>query len=149
MSAAGDEAVARPETRAGELAGAVILCIDDNPDVRDGMAALLGGWNCDVRTAAAGSEWRRVLGGDAPDLIVADYHLEGEEKGPDVITEVCGVFERVIPAIIITADPSEDLRGEASRRGQVVLGKPVKPAALRALMTRMLAQRATVDRAAS
>jgi hypothetical protein len=31
----------------------------------------------------------------------------------------------------------------------VVLAKPVKPASLRALMTRMLAQRATVRRAAS
>ena len=92
---------------------------------------------------------RRVLEGDAPDLIVADYHLAGDEKGPDVVTEVCGVFERVIPAIIITADPSEELRVEAGRRGQVVLGKPVKPAALRALMTRMLAQRATVRREAS
>tara|TARA_R110002110_G_scaffold415612_7_gene652258 strand:+ start:66923 stop:70471 length:3549 start_codon:yes stop_codon:yes gene_type:complete len=144
-----DGPAAQPIIRAGELTGAVVLCIDDNSDVRDGMAALLGGWNCDVRTAAAGSEWRRVLEGDAPHLIVADYHLAGDEKGPDVVTEVCGVFERVIPAIIITADPSEELRLEAGRRGHVVLGKPVKPAALRALMTRMLAQRATVRREAS
>ena len=144
-----DGPAAQPVIRAGELTGAVVLCIDDNLDVRDGMEALLGGWNCDVRTAAAGSEWRRVLEGDAPDLILADYHLAGDEKGPDVVTEVCGVFERVIPAIIITADPSEELRVEAGRRGQVVLSKPVKPAALRALMTRMLAQRATVSRQAS
>ena len=144
-----DPAVSHPVIRAGELADAVVLCIDDNPDVRDGMKALLSGWNCDVRTAAAGSEWRRELGGDAPDIIVADYHLAGDEKGPDVITEVCGVYERVIPAIIVTADPSEELREEAGRRGHVVLSKPVKPAALRALMTRMLAQRATVRREAS
>jgi two-component system, sensor histidine kinase len=144
-----DPAVSRPVIRAGELTGAVVLCIDDNRDVRDGMKALLSGWSCDVRTAAAGSEWRRELGGDAPDIIVADYHLAGDEKGPDVITEVCGVYERVIPAIIVTADPSEKLREEAGRRGHVVLGKPVKPAALRALMTRMLSQRATVRREAS
>ncbi|MBT7361401.1 MAG: response regulator, partial [Rhodospirillaceae bacterium] len=149
LAEAAEAAVPRPVIRAGELTGAVVLCIDDNPDVRDGMEALLGGWNCDVRTAAAGSEWRRELGGDAPDIIVADYHLAGDEKGPDVITEVCGVYERVIPAIIVTADPSEELREEAGRRGHVVLAKPVKPASLRALMTRMLAQRATVRRAAS
>ncbi|MEK9900544.1 MAG: PAS domain-containing hybrid sensor histidine kinase/response regulator [Rhodospirillaceae bacterium] len=134
---------ARPVIRAGELAGAIVLCIDDNADVRDGMAALLGGWNCDVRTAAAGSEWRRALDGDAPDLIIADYHLAEEEKGPD------GVVARVIPAIIVTADPSEELREDAARRGHVVMGKPVKPAALRALMSRMLSQRATVRREAS
>ena len=144
-----DAETARPVIRAGELAGAIVLCIDDNADVRDGMAALLGGWNCDVRTAAAGSEWRRALDGDAPDLIIADYHLAEEEKGPDVVTEICGVVERVIPAIIVTADPSEELREDAARRGHVVMGKPVKPAALRALMSRMLSQRATVRREAS
>ena len=87
--------------------------------------------------------------GDAPDLIVADYHLEGGELGPDVVTEVCGVFERAIPPIIVTADPSESLREEAARRGHIVLSKPVKPAALRALMTRMLAQRAAARKKVS
>ncbi|MBO23474.1 MAG: hybrid sensor histidine kinase/response regulator [Rhodospirillaceae bacterium] len=142
-------AAARPVFRAGELADAIILCVDDNADVRDGMAALLSGWDCDVRTIASSSEWRRGLAGDTPDLIIADYHLAGDEKGPDVVTEICGVLERVIPTIVITADPSEGLREDASRRGHAVLGKPVKPAALRALMSRMLSQRATVRRTAS
>ena len=133
----------------GDMAGAIVLCIDDNADVRDGMEVLLGGWGCDVRTAAAGDRWRRAMGDDAPDLIIADYHLENGELGPDVVTEVCGVFERVIPAVIVTADPSESLREEAARRGHMVLDKPVKPAALRALMTRMLAQRAAARRQAS
>ena len=133
----------------GGLAGAVILCVDDNADVRDGMVALLGGWKCDVRTAAAGHEWRAALRNDAPDLIVADYHLGDGEHGPDVVAEVCGVYERVIPAIIVTADPSESLREEAARRGNIVLSKPVKPAALRVLMTRMLAQRAITRQHAS
>ncbi len=138
-----------PALSDGGLAGAVILCIDDNADIRDGMRALLGGWNCDVRTAGSGDEWRRALDGDAPDLIVADYHLRESEHGPDVVTEICGVYERVIPAIIITADPSESLREDAARRGHIVLSKPVKPAGLRALMTRMLAQRAAARQQAS
>lgn len=147
--AVADVPAARPVVRTGELSGAVILCIEDNEDVRDGMRTLLGGWECDVRTAASGDEWRRALGGDAPDLIVADYHLGGDEKGPDVVTEVCGVVERIIPAIIVTADPSEEVREDAARRGHAVLAKPVKPAALRALMTRMLSQRASLGRRAS
>lgn len=138
-----------PAVSEGGLAGAVILCIDDNADIRDGMRALLGGWDCDVRSAGSGDEWRRALEGAAPDLIVADYHLGEGEHGPDVVTEICGVYERVIPAIIITADPSESLREEAARRGHIVLSKPVKPAALRALMTRMLAQRAAARQQAS
>ncbi len=138
-----------PAFSSGDMAGAIVLCIDDNADVRDGMEVLLSGWGCDVRTAAAGDRWRRAMGGDAPELIIADYHLENDELGPDVVTEICGVYERVIPAVIVTADPSESLREEAARRGHIVLDKPVKPAALRALMTRLLAQRAAARRQAS
>ncbi|MBO6781844.1 MAG: hybrid sensor histidine kinase/response regulator [Alphaproteobacteria bacterium] len=144
-----DEPREPPAFSSGDMAGAIVLCIDDNADVRDGMEMLLGGWGCDVRTAAAGDHWRRAMRDDAPELIIADYHLENGELGPDIVTEVCGVYERVIPAVIVTADPSESLREEAARRGHIVLDKPVKPAALRALMTRMLAQRAAARRQAS
>jgi Na+/proline symporter/signal transduction histidine kinase len=144
----GDAARAHPTSaavvpvRTGDLAGAVVLCVDDNADVRDGMRALLGGWGCDVRVSEGRQDWRVALGGAVPDLIIADFHLGDGEQGPDVVTEVCGVVERVVPAIIVTADPSEDVRDIAARRGHAILAKPVKPAALRALMTRILAQRA-------
>ena len=46
-------------------------------------------------------------------------------------------------------DRDGELREDAARRENVVMGKPVKPAALRALMSRMLSQRATVRREAS
>ena len=56
----------------------------------------------------------------------------------------CGSVGRVIPAIVISADQTEALREEAMRRGHAFLAKPVKPAALRALMTRLLVQRAAL-----
>jgi CheY-like chemotaxis protein len=39
-----------------------------------------------------------------------------------------------LPAILITADRSRRVRDEARRRDVPVLNKPVKPAALRALL---------------
>lgn len=127
-----------------ELDGAVVLCIDDRPDILDGMKALLGGWKCDVRVAASGAEWQDALNGDTPDLIVADYHLDDDTGGLQLIAEVCGSVGRVIPAIVVSADQTEALREEAMRRGHAFLAKPVKPAALRALMTRLLVQRAAL-----
>ncbi len=106
------------------------------------MTALLGGWHCDVRVAAKGSGWRAATNGDIPDLIIADYHLDDEKDGLELIAEICGDFGRLIPAVVISADQTEALREEATRRGHAILAKPVKPAALRALMTRLLAQRA-------
>jgi Na+/proline symporter/signal transduction histidine kinase/CheY-like chemotaxis protein len=139
-----------PDQLIRELAGAVVLCIDDSPDILDGMAALLGGWHCDVRLAASGAEWRDALHGETPDLILADFHLDDDKDGLELIAEICGEFGRIIPAIVISADQSEALAEEATRRGHAVLAKPIKPAALRALMTRSLVQRAAlVTRTAS
>ena len=133
-----------PDQRVRELDGAVVLCIDDSPDILDGMAALLGGWQCDVRIAASGAAWRDALDGDTPDLILADYHLDEDKDGLELIAEICGQFDRIIPAVVISADRSEGLREESMRRGHTILAKPVKPAVLRALMTRLLVQRATL-----
>ncbi len=133
-----------PDPHIRELSGAVVLCIDDNPDILDGMAALLGGWHCDVRLAASGAEWRDALHGETPDLVLADYHLDDDKDGLELIAEICGEFGRIIPAIVISADQSEALGEEATRRGHAMVAKPIKPAALRALMTHLLAQRAAL-----
>eukprot|EP01034_Spumella_vulgaris_P007952 gene7952-10132_t len=43
-----------------------------------------------------------------------------------------------VPAIVLTADPTEAARNAASAAGHARLPKPVKPAALRALMSRTI-----------
>jgi signal transduction histidine kinase len=133
-----------PDPRIRELDGAVVLCIDDSASILDGLTALLGGWHCDVRTAASGADWHDALHGDVPDLILADYHLDDGQDGLDLVAEICGYLGRIVPAIVISADQSEALHEEATRRGHAILAKPVKPAALRALMTRLLIQRAAL-----
>jgi CheY-like chemotaxis protein/anti-sigma regulatory factor (Ser/Thr protein kinase) len=129
------------DPRVRELDGAIVLCIDDDPDILDGMVSLLSGWHCDVRVAANSSQWQGALGGDTPDLILADYHLNDDVDGLHLIAEICGNLGSLIPAVVISADHSEALQEEADRRGHTVLAKPLKPAALRALMTRLLVQR--------
>jgi CheY-like chemotaxis protein len=46
-----------------------------------------------------------------------------------------------LPAILITADRSPEVRDQARTAGIHLLHKPVKPASLRALMSRWRAQR--------
>ena len=88
--------------------------------------------------------WQDALNGDTPDLILADYHLDDDRDGLELIAEICGDLGRIVPAVVISADQSEALHEEAVRRGHSILAKPVKPAALRALMTRLLVQRAAL-----
>jgi len=120
-----------------------VLCIDNEPKVLDGMDALLGGWGCRVLKApdlAAGmvavSEARVTLNG-----LLVDYHLD-KGNGIEAIAELRRRFGAELPAILITADRSPHVRDEARALGVQVLNKPVRPAALRALMAQWRMQQA-------
>jgi Na+/proline symporter/signal transduction histidine kinase/ActR/RegA family two-component response regulator len=116
-----------------KLDGLKVLCIDNEDSILDGMRALLGGWGCMVDTAASLSDCLSVT--TRPDIIIADYHL-GDGTGLDAIAALRQAYGAV-PAVLITADRTVDVRAEADRAGAIMLNKPVKPAALRAALTRL------------
>lgn len=136
--------VALQPAMVGGLDGIAVLCIDNEPAIRDSMRTLLGGWGCTVLAAASGQEAGELLGGaatPAPDVVLADYHLDSE-TGFDVIEAIRARLRAEIPAIVITADRSSDVQEECRRRGYLMLRKPLKPAALRAMMARLRFQAA-------
>ena len=67
-----------------------------------------------------------------------DYHLEGEETGLTVLEAFMQHIGKQVPAILITANYTEALRVLAQARGYPLLNKPLKPAALRALMAQLV-----------
>jgi CheY-like chemotaxis protein len=119
----------------GRLIGTTVLCIDNEPKVLDGMDALLGGWGCrvlkapDLATAVVAIAESQV----APNGLLVDYHLD-KGNGLDAIIELRRRFGAELPAILITADRSPHVRDAAREQDVQVLSKPLKPAALRALM---------------
>ena len=124
------------------LAGAIVLCIDNEEQVLDGLAALLGGWGCVVLKARSGEEAVAVVAAAArpPDIAVVDYHLDGDD-GVSVVESLRSRFYFAMLAILITADRSSVIRSEAKRVGMTVINKPVRPAALRAAIARGRASR--------
>ena len=60
-------------------------------------------------------------------------------SGIGVAGELQSLWGRDVPSIIITADHTQDAKRAATAQGYHVLPKPIKPAALRALMNRMMA----------
>jgi CheY-like chemotaxis protein len=126
----------------GQLLGITVLCIDNEPKVLDGMETLLGGWGCqvlkapDLATAVAVMTEAR----GTPQGLLVDYHLD-RGNGLDAIAELRRRFGADLPAILITADRSPHVRDEAGARDVQVLSKPLKPAALRALMAQWRVQR--------
>ena len=123
----------------GRLDGRVVLCIDNERAILDGMETLLNGWGCRVLKGADLAEAMAALAASRlePDGLLVDYHLDGG-NGIAAIRELRGHLGRPdgrdVPAIVITADRSARVRDAARAEGAHVLNKPVKPASLRALM---------------
>ena len=130
----------------GRLDGTVVLCIDNERAVLDGMQTLLSGWGCRVLTAADVPEARAAMraSGLEPDGLLVDYHLDGG-NGIGAIAELRDGLDRYVPAILVTADRSAQVREEAGAAGVQFLNKPIKPASLRALVTQWQAQRVAAE----
>ena len=126
----------------GQLSGVTVLCIDNEPKVLDGMETLLGGWGCHVLKAANLAAAIAVCAASdgAPNGLLVDYHLD-RGTGLGAIAELRQRFGADLPAILITADRSPLVRDAARANDIQVLNKPLKPAALRALMAQWRVQR--------
>jgi CheY-like chemotaxis protein len=120
-----------------------VLCVDNEPAVLAGMEALLTGWGCRVRTAPSAAKAVELVtrGPVVPDAILADYHLDSGTglMAVQAVREALGVE---IPAVIITADHTAEVMREVKGMGLALLRKPLKAAALRALLTQYLQRRA-------
>ena len=131
---------------AGEpLEGLKVLAIDNEPRALQGLSGLLSRWGCLVSTAHGLDEAMAALETfGAPDVIIADYHLDSGD-GVAAIRAVRERFSRSISAILATADRSPEVRDEAAREDAVVMNKPLKPAPLRAQLTRYSAMREAAE----
>jgi len=139
-------AVAASALQGGQLHGCTVLCVDNEPSILDGMRALLENWHCRVLVASGTEEALDVFAQNdpSPDIVLADYHLEGE-TGLDCIDRLREVARHPMSAVLITADRSPDVEQEAKGDGLYVLRKPIKPAALRSLMTRLYLHKAAAE----
>lgn len=123
------------------LFGSKVLLVENDPDVLHAMASLLERWHCRVRAASSTNEALGALGDTAwvPDIVIADQHLDGGDLGTTTIDEVRAHLGRTVPALIVTADPSETVILAARAAGIELMFKPLKPAQLRALLAHLLA----------
>ncbi|MCW4149527.1 hybrid sensor histidine kinase/response regulator [Halomonas sp. 18H] len=137
---------ARPRRAGNKLAGTRIVCIDNESLTLEGMKAMLTGWGCEVFTATSIGGAKSVLRhlDHDPDAILADYHLDNEVTGLMAMEALGERLDGNVPGIVITADRTEEVAETVKRAGYHLLLKPLRPAALRALLTRTLqASRAT------
>jgi len=135
-----------PRPGVGRLDGTVVLCIDNERAILDGMETLLGGWGCRTLKALDLTEALAAMdaSGLEPDGLLVDYHLDGG-NGVAAIAELRRRLGRQLPAILITADRSLRVREEARAESAHLLNKPIKPASLRALIAQWRVQRVAAE----
>ncbi|MDR0280790.1 MAG: response regulator [Paucimonas sp.] len=120
------------------LPGRRLLVLDNETSILQSMAALLGQWGCEVLTASDRESALQVLQGRAPELVLADFHLDHGVTGCEVVRDLRKQFGVAIPAVMITADRSDQSRRAMQRLGAPLLNKPVKPGKLRAVLSQLL-----------
>ncbi|RON49654.1 hybrid sensor histidine kinase/response regulator [Pseudomonas frederiksbergensis] len=119
--------------------GAQVLCVDNEDSILIGMNSLLTRWGCQVLTARNREECAALLAdGMRPQLALVDYHLDEGETGTDLMAWLRTRLGEPVPGVVISADGRPETVARVHAAGLDYLAKPVKPAALRALLSRHL-----------
>lgn len=121
------------------LQGVAVLCIDNEQSILVGMESLLSRWGCSVQTARDIGSCEKLLADQTfvPQIVLIDYHLDNGQTGINIMRWLRKILQQpTLPGIVISADPSPELPVQVNSEQLGFLPKPVKPAALRALMNK-------------
>ena len=128
------------------LHGKLIVIVEDEPAVRQGLEVLLRGWGAEIAaldSVAATRDWAAACDPATvtPALVIADYRLEPGETGVAAIDALRKRFGHALPAIVVTGSSMTGHDKEALEHDFHLLIKPVLPNKLRAMIAFKLANK--------
>ena len=126
-----------PVVSASARPGLSILVIENDLAILEGMVELLESRGLKPVPTVSVEEALEATESlsSPPELIIADYHLD-RGTGLDAINALRQRLGSAIPAIIVTADHSQELRDRLNAQSIALLWKPVKAEALFAQIAR-------------
>jgi CheY-like chemotaxis protein len=134
------------------LEGRLIVVVEDEAAVREGLVVLLQAWGASVvafETVDAVEAWLAEPGPQVPDLLLVDYRLPQGRTGIDALAALRARWPRQrLPAILVTGSSLSGHEDEAERHDYHLLIKPVLPNRLRAMIAFKLGVRGEVQDAA-
>ncbi|MHB8572935.1 MAG: response regulator [Candidatus Dormibacteria bacterium] len=87
----------------GTLATASVLCVDDEPTLRDLVARMLAGTGCEVATAGSAEQALAAVEARVPDLMIIDLMMPGM-SGFELIARLrARAATRYVPIVVISA----------------------------------------------
>lgn len=129
-------AAAQAANNVGSFDGLKVFVIDNDNEVLTAMTALLSSWQCEVYNCKRLEQALNIP--FEPAVLLADYQLDNDETGLEVMQALQRKFNKNIAGVLISADPRESTEEKAKELGFYFLRKPLKPAALRALLRRII-----------
>ncbi len=134
-----EPAAARPQAPLGlTLQGRLMLVVEDEQAVREGLVVLLKAWGASVQdfdSVAALQAWLGSAAGAAPDLLLVDYRLPQGLTGLHALAAARARWpQQRLPAIVITGSTIGGHETEAAEHDFHLLIKPVLPNKLRAMI---------------
>jgi signal transduction histidine kinase len=127
------------------LQGKLIVVVEDEPAVREGLVVLLQAWGASVLsfdTVAALDAWLAGAPAVAPDLALVDFRLPDSRSGIDALIALRAHWhDRPLPAIMITGSSLGGHEDQALTHDYHLLIKPVLPNKLRAMIAFKLGMR--------
>lgn len=118
------------------LAGKTALLIDDDAGALEGLGLVMRGWGCETLAAGSleGALAACAAAPQAPDVVVADYHLGDGSTGLEAIARVRDAIAARVPGIVVTGDRRDELKELVAAHGCWLLTKPARLDRLRALL---------------
>jgi two-component system, sensor histidine kinase len=125
-----------------EDAARMVLVVDDEEPIREGLRGLLQEWGYQVITAADAEQAERAVVAleGRVDLVLSDLHLGHGAGGPEVVASVRRLCGREVPAILVTGDTAGQALRAVAGGADPVLFKPVQPRHLLEALRQALAE---------
>ena len=102
-----------------------IALVEDNVDVALALDHTMTEAGHQVVSAASRAELLARLAGVAPDIVISDYRLAGNETGFEVIASLRTAFGNDLPALVITGDTDPSVIRRMAAEGVRVQHKPL------------------------
>ncbi len=124
-TAAADTQPMAPEDDAARM----VLVVDDEEPIREGLRLLLQEWGYQAMTAADAAQAERAVTAleGRVDLVLSDLHLGHGPGGQEVVASVRRLCGREVPAILVTGDTAGQALRDVVAGADPVLFKPVQP----------------------
>lgn len=107
----------------------VVLIVDDEEPIREGLRLLLGEWGYQALTAADLAQAEQAIAEleGRVDLLISDLNLGPGPDGVEVIATVRRLCGLDLPAILVTGDTAPENVARVTQGRDPVLFKPVQP----------------------